>query len=81
MTFGFHRSIAVLILGLLLAGCITTAEQQAQRNQERCTARGYQPKTDAFNDCIVRLENESEARRDARHRETVERTTVPPYRQ
>lgn len=81
MAFVFGRLISVLALGATLAGCITSAEQVAQRNEERCTARGYQPKTDAFNDCIVRLEGESQARRDARHREAVERTTVPPYRQ
>ena len=81
MPFLFIRLIPVLVLGALQAGCITSAEQVAQRNEERCTARGYQPKTDAHNDCMVRLEGEGQARRDARHREAVERSTVPPYRQ
>ena len=55
----------LLALCALAAGCITTAEQQAKRNEERCVARGYQPKTDGFSDCIVRLETESDQRRES----------------
>ena len=46
MTRFFYRSILALALGTLVTGCITTAEQQAQRNEERCADRGYKPKTD-----------------------------------
>jgi len=70
------RPILLLTLCLLVTGCASSA-QLAQRNEERCTARGLQPKTDAFADCILRLETESEVRKDARHREMMERSSNP----
>ena len=66
-----------LMLCALASGCITTAEQQAQRAEERCVERGYQPKTDAFADCLVRLETDKTVRMDQRHREMVEKSAVP----
>jgi hypothetical protein len=72
------RSTLLVLVGVLTTGCITTAEQQAKRNEERCVERGYQPKTDAFSDCVVRLDDEHSARMDARHREQVEKSSVPP---
>ena len=77
MTCLFCRSILLLTLGVLLTGCITTAEQQAQRNEERCVQRGYQPKTDAFSDCIVRLETESDQHRESRRRQLLEKPDNP----
>jgi hypothetical protein len=77
MTHSFGRSIVVLALCALASGCITTAEQQTKRNEERCVERGYQPKSDAFNDCIVRLETDSTVRMDQRHREMVEKSAIP----
>ena len=77
MTRSFARSILALTLCALATGCITTAEQQAKRKEERCVERGYQPKSDAFNDCIVRLETESTVRMDQRHREAVEKSAIP----
>jgi len=77
MTRSFGRPILALALCTLAAGCITTAEQQAQRNEERCVERGYQPKTDAFSDCIVRLETDKTIRMDQRHREAVEKSAIP----
>jgi hypothetical protein len=77
MTHSFGRPIVVLTLCALASGCITTAEQQAKRNEERCVERGYQPKSDAFNDCIVRLETDSTVRMDQRHREMVEKSAIP----
>ena len=77
ITRSFVRSIVALTLCALAAGCITTAEQQAKRNEERCVERGYQPKSDAFNDCIVRLETDKTIRMDQRHREAVEKSAVP----
>ena len=65
-----------LMLAALLAGC-ATAEQTAQRNEERCTARGYQPKTDAFSDCIVRLDSEHEQRMTARRQEMLSQSAQP----
>ena len=77
MTRSFGRPVLALAFCALAAGCITTAEQQAQRNEERCVERGYQPKTDAFSDCIVRLETDKTVRMDQRHREAVEKSAIP----
>jgi hypothetical protein len=77
MTRTLSRSILLLALGLPMAGCITTAEQVAQRNNERCAERGYQPNTDAFSDCLVRLDSERDARMQARHRELTEKSGAP----
>ena len=77
MIRSFGRPILVLALCALATGCITTAEQQAQRDEERCVERGYQPKTDAFADCLVRLETDKTVRMDQRHREMVEKSAVP----
>jgi hypothetical protein len=72
------RFILLSLLSALLAGCISTAEQIAQRNEERCQARGYQPKTDAFADCVTRLESERSARGEQRRREMLEQSAAPP---
>jgi len=77
MTCSFGRPILALALCALVTGCITTAEQQTKRNEERCVDRGYQPKSDAFNDCVVRLETESAIRMDQRHHEAAEKSAIP----
>ena len=71
-----YRPFLLLSLTLLVAGC-ASAEQLAQRDNERCTARGLQPETKDFNDCLAQLENERVARRDARHREQIEKSANP----
>jgi hypothetical protein len=78
MTSPAARSALALALCLLAAGCITTAEQIAERNNQRCTARGYQPNTKEFSDCIAQLETDRSLRLQARHREVVERSAIPP---
>jgi hypothetical protein len=72
-----HRSILLSTLSVLVTGCITTAEQQAKRNEERCVARGYQPKTDAFNDCVVRIESERTQRMESNRRNLLEKPDNP----
>ena len=73
------RSVLLLAISVLAASCssLMSPEQLAQRNEERCVARGYQPKTDAFADCLVRLENERDDRLRAVHREAAERNGIP----
>jgi hypothetical protein len=77
MTRSFGRPILALALCALAAGCITTAEQQAKRLEDRCVERGYQPNTDAFKDCVVRLETDRTILMDQRHREAVEKSAIP----
>ena len=71
-----YRPVLLLSLALLLAGC-ASAEQLAQRDHERCIARGYKPETKDFNDCMALVENERVARRDMRHREQIEKSANP----
>ena len=77
MTCFFYRSILALALGTLVTGCITTAEQQRQRNEEPSAARGYQPKTDPFNDCVVRMESERSQRMESNRRYQLEKSDNP----
>ncbi len=77
MTRSFGRSFLVLALCALGTGCITSAEQQAQRNEERCAARGFQPNTDAFKDCMVRIDTERELRMQTRRQEMLEKSAIP----
>ncbi len=70
------RSILPLALGLLLAACAST-EQAAQRDNERCVARGLQPETKNFNECMTQLETERVMRKDARYREQIEKSANP----
>ena len=77
MTQSFYRSILLLTLSAPISGCITTAEQQAKRNEERCVARGYQPKSDAFNDCVVRIETERTQRMETNRRQLLETPDNP----
>jgi hypothetical protein len=70
------RSILVPALCLLLAAC-ASATQLAQRDGDRCAARGYKPDSDEFKDCVVRMETERSVRTDARHREMMERSSAP----
>jgi len=78
MTTFRWRTALVPLLGLLTTGCLTISpEQQAKRNEERCIERGYQPKTDAFADCVVRIENERADRMQQRHQEMVEKSAAP----
>jgi hypothetical protein len=78
MTASHWRTALIPLICLLVTGCLTTSpEQQAKRNEERCIERGYQPKTDAFADCVVRIDNERADRMDQRHREQVEKSAAP----
>ena len=77
MTCPSYRSILVLALCALTTGCITSAEQQAARNNERCVARGYKPDTKELNDCVTQLETERSLRMQTRHQEMLERSAIP----
>jgi hypothetical protein len=68
------RPILAAALGLLLAGCAST-EQLAQRDQERCAARGLQPNSNEFTDCVTRLETERQLRTENRRMDYMIRTT------
>jgi hypothetical protein len=75
MTSVFYRSIP-LLLAALVAGC-ASSEQLAQRNEERCAAQGHQPNSVAFINCVAQVDARRQDRIDARHRETVERSSNP----
>jgi hypothetical protein len=68
----------LLALTGLVVACATSPEQQAQRDEERCSARGYKPQTKEHDDCVVGLANSRDSRMQQRHREMVERP-APTY--
>jgi len=70
------RSILPLMLALLLAGCAST-EQIAERNNQRCVDRGYQPNTPDYNKCLQLVDNERQQRVDARRQEWMEKSGSP----
>ena len=70
------RPAVMMVLGLLVTGCASSA-QLAQRDEERCAARGYQPKTDDYADCLVRLESDRSARMESRRRDALEKPYFP----
>jgi hypothetical protein len=71
-----RRLPLLLALGLLVAGCASQA-QLAQRDHDRCVARGYQPDTREFNACLVQLQGARDARMETNRREMLERPNVP----
>jgi hypothetical protein len=77
----FCRPLLLLVLSSLVASCVSTSEQLAQRNNERCAARGLQPGTDRFSDCVVQLESERVQRMDKNRRDAMEsRPDIPGSR-
>ena len=78
MTRFCRRAFLLFAVGVSATGCVTTPEQTAQRNNDQCVARGYQPNTDAFADCMVRVESERDQRIESRRREALEKPAIPP---
>jgi hypothetical protein len=73
-----HRWLAVLALCLLSAGCLTTAEQQAKNDGERCVKRGLQPGTKEFDFCLSQIDGDRETRIQQRRQEMLEKSAAPP---
>ena len=71
------RSILVLAAGACLAGCSSSPERTAERDSERCAARGLEPNSEAFKTCLVQMESGRQFRTDARHRDMLERSSNP----
>jgi hypothetical protein len=67
----FSRIVPLLLLSLL-AGC-TSAKQLAERNNERCAARGLQPNSDAYSECMAQLETSRDLRMETNRRALMER--------
>ncbi len=79
MTVSHCRILVLLTLSVTLASCITTSspEQIAQRNNDRCIARGYKPGTDDFADCVVRVDSERDQKMERNRRELLEKPDGP----
>ena len=77
MTRSCWRSLLALMLATLTSGCLTTAENQAKVNNDRCVARGYQPDTPDFNACLSRVDTEHEVRMQSRRQELLEKSGAP----
>ena len=55
MTMTFSRPAALAAVALLLAGCQTPAEMRA-RDESRCRDYGFRAGTDAFAECLQRID-------------------------
>jgi uncharacterized protein YecT (DUF1311 family) len=64
----------------LVAACAASPEQQAQRDDERCAARGYKPDTKEHSECLTSLASQRDMRLQRRHQELVERPSTPDRR-
>jgi hypothetical protein len=69
----FARPVLLLTLSVLIAGCATSAEQQATLDSDQCVRRGHQPESKAHDDCMLLVASARAARLQSRHRELVER--------
>lgn len=55
------HALAILCAALLLSGCATEAERQAAEQAQRaadeqeCRDLGFQPQTEGFADCLLKL--------------------------
>ena len=74
------RLFASIAFCLALAGCITSSEQLAQRDNDRCVARGHQPNTDKFAECLKLVESERIERMERNRRDNMERSASPLLR-
>jgi hypothetical protein len=78
-TLHMTRTLILLsVLTGLVAACATSPEQQTQRDEQRCTERGYKPLTKEHDNCVVGLAASRDSRMQQRHREMVERP-APTY--
>jgi len=50
-----------VLLGLLIAGCTTTPEEQRRLDEEKCRSYGFTRKNDAFAECLQRIEPDRRA--------------------
>jgi hypothetical protein len=67
------RTLVLLALSLPLANCVTTEEQLAQRDNARCTARGLQPNTKPFEECLAQVASDRLTRMENNRRDMMER--------
>ena len=65
-----------LTLGAL-AGC-TSSAQVVQSYETRCEARGLEPGSQAFKECVARFDTERSVRMESRRMEMLDKTTAPP---
>jgi len=79
MTRTCWRTLLALMLATLTSGCLTSAENQAKIDNDRCVARGYQPNTPDFSSCLQRVGNEHDSRMQQRRQEMLEKSGAPNF--
>ena len=71
------RSLLLLsLLAATLAACTSTKDIEA-RNEQRCQARGLEPNTKNYEDCIRQLDVDRSGRMEQRRREQLETPAIP----
>lgn len=71
------RALVLTAVCALATGCLSSREQTAQNDNDRCAARGLQPNTDRFSDCLLGLQTERDVRKESRRRDMMERSNMP----
>jgi hypothetical protein len=71
-----RTALLLSLLAATLAACASAKDAEA-RNEQRCTARGFEPNSKLYNDCLSQLEAERGARMEQRRREALEKPAIP----
>jgi len=73
------KVLAAVLVAALLAGCQTmTPEQRRAADEAKCSAYGFKKKTDAFAECLQRIDLDRSAEMRARDAEFARFNARPP---
>lgn len=71
------RTLLLLtVLAASLAACASAKDNEA-RDEARCQARGLEPNTKNYEECMRQVDAERSARMEQRRREALEKPAIP----
>ena len=74
MSTMFPKLSALVVIALAITGC-QTAEEVRMADENRCASYGFRPRTDAFAECLQRIDLD---RRDSLRRASRDALYMPP---